>query len=98
MLDAPRSSMNQTTHPATAAEVFELLGDVSPDALERLLATTASVDEIAAELAAIEDEEGFGEQSHADATPRLREVRAVLEELAFERIEASEDERDIAST
>lgn len=90
--------MHQTTHPATAAELFDLLGDVSPDALERLLATTATVDEIASELAAIEDEEGFGEQPHLDVSSRRREVRAVLEELALERIEASEDEREIANT
>ena len=90
--------MTPSIRSATAAELLDLLGDVSPDALAKLLATTATVDEVAAELAALEDADAFGEEPHADASPRRREIRAVLEELALERIDAAEDDRDIART
>ncbi|MBV8762919.1 MAG: hypothetical protein JO257_36880 [Deltaproteobacteria bacterium] len=98
MTDASRGAMNHTTRAATGAELLDLLGDVSPDALARLLATAATVDEVAAELAALEDEDALGEHEHAAPSPRRREIRAVLEELALERIDALEDDREMART
>lgn len=88
----------RTAHPATASEISELLGELEPLTLEKLLATHATVDEVAEAVSAIEDEDGFGEVHHAPPTPREAEVRAILEDLMFESFEERESEREIART
>jgi hypothetical protein len=87
-----------TVRPATRAEIVELLGELEPLTLERLVATGASIDEVAEAVSAIEDEDAFGEIHHAPSTPREAEIRAILEELLFEDFEERESEREIART
>ncbi|MBS1118436.1 MAG: hypothetical protein H6Q90_664 [Deltaproteobacteria bacterium] len=69
---------------ATAEEVTGLLGEVDPNVLDRILAIGATFDEVGEALSAIEDEDGYGEIPHAASSPRVAEVRAVLEELVLE--------------
>ena len=88
--------MNQ--QPATAAELVELLGELEPLTLEKLQATGATIDEVANAVSAIEDEDAFGEDSHAPSSRREAEVRAILQELVFEDFEESESDREIART
>ena len=84
--------------PASAAEIFGLLGEVEPLTLDQLLATGATIHEVAAAVNAIEDEDAFGEIHHAPLSSREAEVRAILEELVFEIAEEREAEREIART
>lgn len=68
---------------ATANDVNRLLGDVDPLIVERILATGASLDEIDEALRVVEQERGFGaEESRLPSSPKVAEVRAVLEELS----------------
>ena len=67
---------------ATANDVSQLLGDIDPIVLERILAIGATSDEIAEALLVVEQERGFGEQRHVPSTPKVVEVRAVLDECA----------------
>lgn len=67
--------------PATADDVLRMLGEVDPLIVERILATGASPDEIGEALREVEDEHGFGEDRHVPSSPRVAEVRAVLDEL-----------------
>lgn len=93
--------LNQNTGPyltASAGEIFGLLGELEPLTLERLLATGATIAEVAAAINAIEDEDAFGETHHAPLSSREAEVRAILEELVFENAEEQESEREIART
>jgi hypothetical protein len=83
---------------ATADEIVELLGELEPLIIEKLLATRATLDEVAEAAAAIEDEDSFGEVGHAPSSPREAEVRAILEDLVFETVEEREAEREIART
>jgi hypothetical protein len=69
--------------PATTHEVEELLGDVDMFTIERILDTRATTDEIAEALADVEDEHRFGDR-RAPTTPRVAEVRAILEELVWD--------------
>jgi tRNA(Ser,Leu) C12 N-acetylase TAN1 len=85
-------------HRATAAELVELLGDLEPLTLERLLATGATIGEVAEAVSAIEDEDARGEPHHAPSTPREAAVHAILTELTFEDFEERESEREIART
>lgn len=87
-----------TDRPATASELVALLGELEPLTLEKLLATGATVGEVAEAVSAIEDEDAFGEIHHAPSTPQLAEVRAILEDLVFENFEERESEREIART
>lgn len=89
---------SKTEHPATTSEIIELLGEVEPLTLEKLVATRATIGEVAEAVSAIEDEDAFGEVHHAPATPREAEVRAILEDLVFENMEERESEREIART
>lgn len=89
---------SRTEHAATASEIVELLGEVEPLTLEKLLATRATIDEVAEAVSAIEDEDAFGEIHHAPSTPREAEVRAILEDLVFENVEEQESEREIVRT
>jgi hypothetical protein len=70
------------TNSATATDVSRLLGDVDPLVVERILATGASPDEIGEALLVVEDEQGFGEEQREPSSPRVAEVRAVLQELS----------------
>lgn len=79
-------------NPATASDVSRLLGDVDPLVVERILATGASPDEIDEALRETEDEDGFGEQHHASSSPRVLEVRAVLDELSVIELELEPDD------
>jgi tRNA(Ser,Leu) C12 N-acetylase TAN1 len=85
-------------HPASAVEIVSLLGQVEPLTLDQLLATGATIDEIAEAVSAIEDEEAVGEEHHAPTTAREAEVRAILEDLMFESFEEREAEREIVRT
>jgi hypothetical protein len=69
--------------PATLDEVAELLGErVDPSIVERILATGASVDQIAEAIEDIEHEVRLDERRVA-ASPEVAEVRTILEELPF---------------
>lgn len=70
------------TNPATATDVNRLLGDVDPLVLERILETGATPDEIGEALRVVEDERGFGEEPRPPSSPRVAEVRAVLDEMS----------------
>jgi hypothetical protein len=70
-------------NPASANDVSRLLGDVDPLAIERIIATGATSDEIVEAFRATQDEYGFGEESHEPSSPAVAEVRAVLDELAI---------------
>jgi len=67
--------------PASASEIQRLLGDVEPMIVARVLATNASADEIGEALREVEDEAGFGEDPHEPSSPRVAEVRAILDEM-----------------
>lgn len=85
-------------HPASTPELIDLLGAVEPITLDRLLATGATIAEVAEAVSAIEDEQAFGEVHHSPSTPRVAEVQAILEDLMFESFEEREDEREIVRT
>ena len=98
MVSALQSSTGMATHirRATAGEISDVLGDHEPLTIDRLLATAATIDEIAAAAAAIEEEDDFGELHREPSSPREAEVRAILLELVFEDAEEQESEREIA--
>lgn len=98
MLAAAGEVATDEGHPASAVEIVGLLGRVEPLTLDQLLATGATIDEIAEAVSAIEDEEAVGEQHHAPSTAREAEVRAILEDLMFESFEEREAEREIVRT
>ena len=79
-------------NPATASEVNRLLGDADPLIVERILATGASADEIGEALREVEDERGFGEETHTPSSPRVVEVRALLHELSVLDDDADDDD------
>jgi hypothetical protein len=83
---------------ATAADVSEMLGEIDPLAVERLLATGASVIEIASAIHAIEDEVELGESPREPVSPREAQARAVLEELVFDSPDEEPDEEPVART
>ena len=70
----------------TAAELEDLLGDVNPLMIERIVATQATAAEVAEALADAEDERRFQERRVA-ASPRVAEVREILEEILEDREE-----------
>ena len=67
---------------ATMSEVSNLLGEVDPLIADRILSMGATADEIVEALRGVEDERGFGEESHTPSTSRVAELRALLYELA----------------
>jgi len=89
---------SRTDHRASADDLVDLLGELAPLTLEKLLATGATIDEVAEAVSAIEDEDSFGEVHHAPSSPREAEVRAILEDLMFESFEERESESEIART
>lgn len=71
---------------ATADELEDLLGDVNPLILEKILATQATAAEVAEALADAEDEARFQER-RAPMSARAAEVREILEEILDDRQE-----------
>ncbi len=98
LLAAATELSSRPDHPASAAEIVELLGELEPLTLEKLLATGATISEVAEAINAIEDEDAFGEIHHAPSSAREAGVRAILEDLVFETFEERESEREIART
>lgn len=98
MISRRSSHVRDPARVATAADLIAILGELEPIAIDRLLATAATVDEVTAAAAALEDEEGFGETHHEPSSPREAEVRAILEELVFENAEDRDAEREISMT
>lgn len=98
MLAAADEVATDDGHPASALEIVELLGQVDSLTLDQLLATGATIGEIAEAVSAIEDEEAVGEELPAPSTVREAEVRAILEDLMFESFEEREAEREIVRT
>jgi hypothetical protein len=90
--------MQRIDRPATAIDVSEMLGEIDPLAMERLLATGASVIEIASAIHAIEDEVELGELSRDPVSPREAQARAVLEDLVFDSPDEEPDVEHIART
>jgi hypothetical protein len=66
--------------PANADDVQHMIGDVEPLIVERILATGASADEVAEAVRELEDERGFGETHHVPSSPRVAQVRAILDD------------------
>jgi hypothetical protein len=64
--------------PATAQQLQGLLGDVDAIAVERILATHATEDEVREALAALDDEDSFGELSELPISPKVAEVRELI--------------------
>ena len=79
-------------NPASANDVRGLLGDVDPLAVERILSTGATSDEVVEALRGVEDERGFGEESHEPSSSAVAEVRAVLHDLSI--LDDDTDEED----
>lgn len=80
-----------TAQAATADQVAGLLGEVDAITMERILAIGASLAEVHEALEIAQDEQGFGDERHPPSTPRVAEVRAVIDELADD--DAEQDER-----
>jgi hypothetical protein len=70
------------TNPATATDINRLLGEVDPLVVERILETGATPDEIGEALRVVEHEHGFSEEPYTPSSPRVTEVRALIEELS----------------
>ena len=75
---------------ATISDVNQLLGEVDPLIADRMVAMGATTDEIAEAFRGIEDERGFGEESHTPSSPRVMEIRALLYELVAADDEVAE--------
>lgn len=75
---------------ATHAQIVELLGDVDDLFVKRIEDTGASLDEIGEALDEVQSEDVLGEPSHTASSPRVAQVRAILEEL----METEEDDLD----
>jgi len=66
--------------PATAEQLEQILGELDPFTIEKILETRATEDEVAEALADVEAERRAGERRDP-TTARVAQVRAVLEEL-----------------
>ena len=64
--------------PVTAEQLVGLFGEVDAIAIERILATGATEDEVREALAALDDEESFGELSELPISPKVAEVRELI--------------------
>ena len=82
--------------PVTAKQILDLLGDVPPEAVERLLATGASIEEIAAAALVLEDDDALEDEQPEPS--RIREICAILEEHVVDRIDEADEQREIART
>jgi hypothetical protein len=86
--------LHMTFLPVTALEVNSLLGEVDPLVVERILEVGATFDEFAEALSAAEDEAAYGEVPHVPSSPRVLEVRHILDELVLDE---DDEELPIAS-
>ena len=77
--------------PATTEEIQEVLGEVDALAIERVLQTGATADEVAEAVALLDDEARIGER-RVPSSAQVAAVRDILEELT-----ASDDEDAYAS-
>jgi hypothetical protein len=66
---------------ASHDEIVDLIGDVDELLVERLVATGASHDEISQAWGELEGDGGIAEYRALAPSPRVAEVRAILEEL-----------------
>src|SRR4051794_39894129 len=66
---------------ATHAQIVELLGDADDLFVKRIADTGASLDEIGEALGDLQSEDVLGEPPRIASSPRVAEVRAILEEL-----------------
>lgn len=74
--------IGMTGLPATASDVYRMLGDIDPIIAERIVETGASADEIGEALARVEDELGFSEGAFNDvSSARVTDVVAALRDL-----------------
>lgn len=80
-----RRSMARSVHHScgmqstvTATELEQLLGEVDPLVIERILETRATIDEVDEALADLQDERNAGIR-HAPSSSRVAEVREILE-------------------
>ena len=78
----PASAAGSANAPASATDVSRVLGDVDPIVVERIVATGASLHEIGEALREEIDEISFDE-AHAPSSPRVTEVRRLIEELVL---------------
>jgi len=70
--------------PATPEEIAEIFGDdLDESIIERIAATSASIDEIGEAIDDLDYERRYGEQREASSY-RIEEVRTILEELPTE--------------
>ena len=65
---------------ASYQQIVELLGDVDPLFVKRIEDTGASAEEIGEALSDVESER-FGAERRLVSSPRVAEVRAILDEL-----------------
>ena len=84
----------RTMTTASYEQIVEVLGDVDPLFVRRVEDTGASLDEIGEALGDLEDEDAGGERRIA-SSPRVAEVRAILEEL-FDDPEEGDDGRGVS--
>ena len=70
--------------------MIELLGDVDDLFVKRIADTGASLDELGESLGDVQSEDVIGEPPHVASSPRVAEVRAILEEL----MDTDEDDLD----
>lgn len=82
--------IHSTMTAATHDEIVALIGEMDELLLERLVATGASVDEISEAWADLENEHRLEEGRTVGVSPRVAEVRAILEQVQ----EDIEDEGD----
>jgi DNA-binding transcriptional MerR regulator len=75
---------------ATHAQIVELLGDVDDLFVKRIEDTGASLNEIGEALGGLQSEDALGEPPRGASSPRVAEVRALLEEL----MDRDEDDRE----
>lgn len=78
--------MASTTHD----DIVNLIGDVDELLVERLVATGASIDEISEAWGELQDESRSAEDRVPAISPRVAEVRSILEEV----LEDIDDEYD----
>jgi hypothetical protein len=71
----------RSASPASADDVQRVIGDIDPVLVERIVLTGASPDEIVEAVRELEDERGFGEMHHVGSSPRVSEVRAILDDF-----------------
>jgi hypothetical protein len=76
-------------------EVSEILGEIDPLIIERVVDTGASIDEIAEALGVLEDEAGFGDAHRIPSSSRVIEVRSILAELLADEQDTDEEYRVI---